>query len=65
MYVLFFDSDGIVAHVSVPECSVRGTFYLDFVLSAVVNHYQEKRLRTDSEGSNYSMIMHPLTVLQW
>ena len=46
MYALFFDSDGIVAHVSVIEnCSVTGTFYRDFVLSAVVNHYQAKRPR--------------------
>ena len=30
MYALFFDSDGIVALVSVPEnCSVRETFYRD------------------------------------
>ena len=40
MYALFFDSDGIVARVSVPEnCSVTGIFYHDFVLSAFVNHY--------------------------
>ena len=39
MYALFFDSDGIVVRVSVPEnCSVTRTFYRDFVLSAVVNH---------------------------
>ena len=41
MYALVFDSNGIVARVSVPEnCSVTGTFYRDFVLSAIVNHYQ-------------------------
>ena len=46
MYALFFDSDGIVARVSVPEnCSVTGTFYRDFVLSAVVNHCQAKHPR--------------------
>ena len=46
MYVLFFDSNGIVAHVSVPEnCIITGTFYRDFVLSTVVNHYQAKRPR--------------------
>ena len=46
MYALFFDNDGIVARVSVPEnCSVTGTFYHDFVLSVVVNHYQAKRPR--------------------
>ena len=46
MYALLFDSDGIVARVSVPEnCSVTGIFYRDFVLSAVVNHYQAKRPR--------------------
>ena len=46
MYVLFFDSYGIVARVAVPEnCSVTRTFYCDFVLSAVVNHYQTKRPR--------------------
>ena len=38
MYALLFDSDGIVARVSVPEnSSVTETFYRDFVLSAVVN----------------------------
>ena len=53
MYALFFDSDGIVARVSVPEnCSVTGTFYRDFVLSAVVNHYQAKRLRAGVRGIN-------------
>ena len=46
MYALFFDSDWIVAHVSMPEnCSVTRTFYCDFVLSAIVNHYQAKRPR--------------------
>ena len=51
MYALFYDSDGIVTCVSVPEnCSVTGTFYRDFVLSAVVNHYQEKRLRAGVQG---------------
>ena len=65
MYDLFFDIDIIVARVSVPEnCSVTGPFYCVFVLSAVVNDYQAKRPRARSEGSNYSMIMHPLTVLQ-
>ena len=51
MYALFFDSDEIVAHVSVPEnCSVTGTFYRDFVLSAVVNHHQAKRPRAGVRG---------------
>ena len=51
MYALFFDSNGIVARVSVPEnCSVTGTFYRDFVLSAVVNHYQAKRPRAGVRG---------------
>ena len=51
MYALFFDSGGIVACVSVPEnCSVTGTFYRDFVLSAVVNHYQAKRPRAGVRG---------------
>ena len=46
MNALFFDSDGIVARVSVPEnCSIAGTFYLDFILSAVVTYYQGKRPR--------------------
>ena len=50
MYALFFDSDGIVARVSVQEnCSVTGTFYRDFVLS-VVNHYQAKRPRAGVRG---------------
>ena len=51
MYALFSDSDGIVTHVSVPEnCSVTGTFYCDFVLSAVVNHYQAKHPRAGVQG---------------
>ena len=51
MYTLFFDSHGIVVRVSVPEnCSVTGTFYPDFVLSAVVNHYQAKRPRAGVWG---------------
>ena len=66
MYALFFDRDGIVARVSVPEnCSLTGTFYRDLVLSAIFNHYQAKRRGPGSEGSYYSMIAHPLTVLQW
>ena len=51
LYAMFFDSDGIVARVSVPEnCSVTGTFYRDFVLSAVVNHCQAKRPRARFRG---------------
>ena len=51
MYALFFDSDGIVARVSVPEnYSVKGTYYRDCVLSAVVNHYQAKRPRAGVRG---------------
>ena len=51
MYALFFDSDGIVARVSVLEnCNVTGTFYRDFVLSAIVNHYQAKRSRAGVRG---------------
>ena len=51
MHALFFDSDGIVAHVSVPEnCSVTRTFYHDFILSAVVNHYQAKSPRSRVQG---------------
>ena len=37
MYAMFFDNNGVVAHVYVPEnCSVTGTFYHDFVLSALL-----------------------------
>ena len=51
MYTLFFDSDGIVTRVSVPEnCRVTGTFYRNFVLSAVDNHYQTKRPRAGVRG---------------
>ena len=52
MYTLFFDSDGIVTRVSVPEnCRVTGTFYRKvFVLSAVDNHYQTKRPRAGVRG---------------
>ena len=51
IYGLFFDSDGIVACISVPEnCSVTGAFYRDFVLSAIVNHYQAKRPRARVRG---------------
>ena len=58
MYALFFDSDGIVARVSVPEnCTL-------FFLPLLTTIRQSAR-GPGSEGSNYSMIMHPLTVLQW
>ena len=51
MYALFFDSNRIVARVSAPEnCSVTQTFYHDFVLSAVVIHYQAKRSRAGVRG---------------
>jgi len=47
MYALFFDSDGRVARIPVPEhTSVTGTFYKNNVLSAVVRHYTAKRPRT-------------------
>jgi hypothetical protein len=37
MYALFYDSDGIVACVTVPERgSVTGTFYHDHVLAAQI-----------------------------
>ena len=50
IYAVFFDSN-CLAHVSVPEnCSVTGTFYPDFVLSAVVNHYQAKCPRVGVRG---------------
>ena len=40
MYALFFDCDGIVARVPVPEKgSVTGLFYKEKVLSAVVDYY--------------------------
>ena len=40
-----------MARVSVPEnCSVTGTFYLDSVLSAVVNHHQAKRPSAGVQG---------------
>ena len=51
MYALFFDRDGMLTPVSVQEnCSVTGTFYPDFVLSAVVNPYQAKRPRAGVRG---------------
>ena len=51
MYALFFDSDGIVARVPVPEhTSVTGTFYKNNVLSEVVRHYTAKRPRTGLRG---------------
>ena len=51
MYALFFDSNGIVACASVPENhSVTVTFFRDFVLSAVVNHYQAKHPRAGLRG---------------
>lgn len=44
MYALFFDSDGIVARVPVPEhTSVTGTFYKENVLPCVIDHYAAKR----------------------
>lgn len=51
MYALFFDSQGIVARVPVPEgTSVTGSFYKDFVLSQVVQHYATARPRTGVRG---------------
>ena len=62
MYALFFDSNGIVAHLSVPEnCSITGTFYCDFVLSAIVNHYHAKVLEGQGPKDQITpMIMHPI-----
>ena len=51
MYALFFECDGIVARVPVPEkSSVTGTFYKERVLSAVVDHYITKRPRIGVRG---------------
>lgn len=51
MYALFFDSDGIVAQVPVPEhSSVTGTFYKENVLSVIIDHYTAKRPRTGARG---------------
>lgn len=51
MYALFFDSQGIVAKVPVPQhTSVTGLFYRDSVLSAVVQHYATARPRTGVRG---------------
>jgi len=51
MYALFFYSDGIVAHIPVPEhTSVTGTFYKNTVLSEVVRHYTAKRTRAGLRG---------------
>ena len=62
IYALFFDSDGIVPRVSVPEnCSVTGTFYRDFVLPAVVNHpragVQEVKLLHDNAPAHRSAVV--------
>jgi len=47
----FFYSDGIVAHIPVPEhTSVTGTFYKNTVLSEVVRHYTAKRPHTGLRG---------------
>ena len=65
MYALFFDSDGIVASVSVPEnCSVTGSFYCDFFFLALLTTIRQSAQGPGSEGSNHSMMMHKLTVLQ-
>ena len=51
MYALFFDCEGIVARVPVPEKrSVTGTFYKEKVLSAVVDHYATTHPRTGVRG---------------
>ena len=51
MYALFFDCDGIVARVPVPEkTSVTGKFYKENVLSAVVNYYVTTRPQTGVRG---------------
>ena len=51
MYALFFDCDGIVARVQVPEkSSVTGLFYKEKVLSAVVDYYARTRSRVGVRG---------------
>ena len=66
MYSLFFDSDGVVARVSVPEnCSVTRTFTVALFFLPLLTTIRQSARGPGTEGSNYSMIMHPLTVLQW
>ena len=51
MYALFFDCDGIVARVPVPEKgSVTGLSYKEKVLSAVVDNYDRTRPRVGVHG---------------
>jgi hypothetical protein len=46
MYALFFDIDGMVARVAVPERDiVTGTFCRDNVLIIKVNHYITRRIK--------------------
>ena len=43
LYVLYFDSNGKVMWVSVPEyINVTGIFYKDIVLTSVIQHYAIK-----------------------
>lgn len=51
MYALFFDCQGMVARIPVPEGrSVTGTFYRDSVLAAAVCHYTADRPCTGVRG---------------
>lgn len=51
MYALFFDCQGMVARIPIPEGrSVTGIFYRDSVLSAVVSHYTTARPGTGVRG---------------
>jgi len=49
--LLFFDCQGMVARIPIPEGrSVTGIFYWDSVLSAVVSHYTASRPHTGVRG---------------
>lgn len=51
MHAPFFDSDGTVAQVTIPErCRVISTFYKENVLSTVLDHFTTKRTRTGTCG---------------
>lgn len=51
MYVLFFNSQGMVAQIPVPQGhTVTGIFYAQQVLPAILHHYEEARPRTGVRG---------------
>ena len=51
LYAIFFDSKGPVLQIPVPKgSSVTGKFYIESILTQLVDFYQKRRLRTSVRG---------------